>query len=133
SIGTNDLAQYIMAADRNNAAVASLVSAYQPAVLRAIRETVEAGRAAGIKVSLCGEMAGDPKATALLIGLGIDALSMSPAAIPLVKERIRRLDMAEAKRIAALALEMSSAEEIEAYLSDVEQIDLAAKRMERES
>lgn len=132
SIGTNDLAQYIMAADRDNAAVAGLVSAYQPAVLRAIRESVEAGRAAGIKVSLCGEMAGDPRATALLIGLGIDALSMSPAAIPLVKERIRRLDMAEAKRIAALALEMSSAEEIEAYLSDIEQTELAAKKMESE-
>jgi len=91
SIGTNDLAQYIMAADRDNAAVANLVNPYQPAVLRAIRETVEAGHANGIKVSLCGEMAGDLKATALLIGLGIDALSMTPTAIPVVKERIRRL------------------------------------------
>jgi phosphocarrier protein FPr len=131
SIGTNDLAQYIMAADRDNAAVANLVNPYQPAVLRAIRETVEAGHANGIKVSLCGEMAGDLKATALLIGLGIDALSMTPTAIPIVKERIRRLELTEAKRIAAMALEMSSAEEIEAYLAEIEDTDVA--KMESES
>jgi phosphoenolpyruvate-protein phosphotransferase len=82
SIGTNDLTQYIMAADRGNAAVASLVSAYQPALLRAIREVVRAGHANGIRVGICGELAGDPRATPLLVGLGLDELSMNAACDP---------------------------------------------------
>jgi phosphoenolpyruvate-protein phosphotransferase/dihydroxyacetone kinase phosphotransfer subunit len=120
SIGTNDLTQYVMAADRGNAAVASLVSAYQPALLRAIREVVRAGHANGIRVGICGELAGDPRATPLLVGLGLDELSMNAAAIPAVKARIRRLSRTDAQRIAAVALEMSAAAEIELYLDELE-------------
>lgn len=121
SIGTNDLTQYVMAADRGNAAVAGLVNAYQPAVLHAIRETVKAGHAHGIPVSICGELAGDPRATALLVGLGLDELSMTATSIPVIKARIHQISMDEAKRIAAVALEFSSAREVEAYLEETMQ------------
>lgn len=120
SIGTNDLTQYVMAADRGNAAVAAIASGFQPAVLRAIRDVVVAGHANGIRVGLCGELAGDPRATALLVGLGLDELSMNAASIPAVKERIRQLSMAEAQEIATASLEMSSAAEIEIYLDEIE-------------
>ncbi|HHY56906.1 MAG TPA: phosphoenolpyruvate--protein phosphotransferase [Chloroflexi bacterium] len=120
SIGTNDLTQYIMAADRGNAAVASLVSAYQPALLRAIREVVQAGHANGIRVGICGELAGDPRATPLLVGLELDELSMNAAAIPSVKARIRQLSRQDSQRIAAVALEMGTAAEIENYLDELE-------------
>lgn len=120
SLGTNDLTQYVMAADRGNAAVAGLVSAYQPALLRALREVVRAGHANGIRVGICGELAGDPRATPLLVGLGLDELSMNAASIPAVKARIRQLSRADAQRIAAVALEMSAAAEIERYLGELE-------------
>lgn len=120
SIGTNDLTQYVMAADRGNAAVAGLVSAFQPALLRAIREVVQAGHANGIRVGICGELAGNPRATPLLVGLELDELSMNAAEIPAVKARIRRLSRLEAQRIAAVALEMSTAAEIEQYLDEFE-------------
>jgi len=120
SIGTNDLTQYIMAADRGNAAVAGLVSAYQPALLRAIREVVRAGHANGIRVAICGELAGDPRATQLLVGLGLDELSMNAASIPAVKARIRQFGRADAERVTALALELSTASEIELYLDEIE-------------
>ncbi|MFZ4848065.1 MAG: phosphoenolpyruvate--protein phosphotransferase [Caldilinea sp.] len=116
SIGTNDLTQYVMAADRGNAAVAGLVNAYQPAVLHAIRQTTQAGHAQGIPVGICGELAGDPRATALLVGLGLDELSMTAAAIPAVKAQIRQLHTADAARIAETALQFSTVEEIQVYL-----------------
>lgn len=120
SIGTNDLTQYVMAADRGNAAVAGLVSVFQPALLRAIREVVQAGHANGIRVGICGELAGNPRATPLLVGLELDDLSMNATEIPAVKARIRRLSRPEAQRIAAVALEMSTAAEIEQYLDEFE-------------
>jgi phosphocarrier protein FPr len=89
SIGTNDLTQYLMAADRGNARVRHLVDALHPAVLRAVAHTVRAGHAAGIEVGMCGELAGRPEAAALLAGLGLDELSMSAPAIPAVKGVIR--------------------------------------------
>ena len=91
SIGTNDLCQYIMAADRGNSRVAAIANPFDPAVLRAIKHTADAVHAAGGKVGMCGEMAGDPAATALLLGLGIDELSMSTPRIPEVKAVIREL------------------------------------------
>lgn len=127
SIGTNDLTQYVMAADRGNTSVASLVNAYQPAVLHAIRETVKAGHAHGIPVGICGELAGDPLAAVLLVGLGLDELSMTATTIPAVKARIHELTMPEAKRIAEIALEMSTAEEVEAYLEETLSADSKAK------
>lgn len=123
SIGTNDLTQYVMAADRGNAAVAGLVNAYQPAVLHAIRETVKAGHAHGIPVGVCGELAGDPRATTLLVGLGVDELSMTAASIPAVKKRIRQMSLKDAERVAQVALGMSSAEEVEAYLEETTQLE----------
>lgn len=109
SIGTNDLAQYALAADRTNPAVAELADAFHPAVLRLIRMVVEAGHAAGRWVGVCGELAGEPLAAPLLVGLGVDELSMAPVAIPAVKAAIRRLTLAEARTLAEQALQLDSA------------------------
>jgi len=92
SIGTNDLTQYVMAADRGNGSVASLVDYRQPAVLRAIEMTCEAARQAGIPVGMCGEMAGDTAMTERLIAMGVTKLSASASLIPAVKSQIRELD-----------------------------------------
>jgi phosphoenolpyruvate-protein kinase (PTS system EI component) len=118
SIGTNDLSQYMMAADRSNAAVANLVTPYQPAVVRAIHQVVTAAQAGGIAVSLCGELAGDPLATPLLVGLGIGELSMSAPAIPLVKARVRELNLQQAQVLAKELLTYESAVDIEARLNE---------------
>jgi len=116
SIGTNDLTQYVMAADRGNARVAPLASALQPAVLRLIGQTVQAAHDAGIWVGLCGELAGDERATPLLLGLGLDELSMNAPSIPAVKDAIRSLTMEEAQQIAGKALQLSSASDVEEWL-----------------
>ena len=97
SIGTNDLTQYVMAADRGNARVAGLVDALQPAVLTAIQQVVTAAHNAGIWVGMCGELAGNAEATPLLVGLGLDELSMSAPAIPQVKAAIREVDVTAAR------------------------------------
>ncbi|MGD2079155.1 MAG: phosphoenolpyruvate--protein phosphotransferase, partial [Chloroflexota bacterium] len=93
SIGTNDLTQYVMAADRGNARVVSLANALQPAVLRMIQQTVQAAHAAGIWVGMCGELAGNALAAPLLVGLGLDELSMSAPSIPAVKAAVRSLTL----------------------------------------
>lgn len=116
SIGTNDLTQYVMAADRGNARVARLASALQPAVLRLIGQTVQAAHDAGIWVGLCGELGGDERATPLLLGLGLDELSMNAPSIPAVKDAIRSLTMEEAQQMAEEALEFSSASDVEEWL-----------------
>jgi len=105
SIGTNDLTQYTLAADRGNEQVAHLYDAAHPAVLRLVRQTCQAGKKAGIPVGMCGELAGDANMTEILVGLGLDELSMSAGAIPEVKERIRSVQTgaAEAKSERALA------------------------------
>ncbi len=118
SIGTNDLAQYMMAADRSNAAVANLVTAFQPAVIRSIHQVVSAAQKAGIVVSLCGELAGDPRATALLVGLGINELSMSAPSIPAVKARVRQLNLEQSQRLASELLTYESATDVEQRLSE---------------
>jgi phosphocarrier protein FPr len=111
SIGTNDLTQYTLAAERGNARVAALADAFQPAVLELIRRTAAAGRAHGKWTGVCGELAGDPGAVALLVGLGVTELSMAAPAIPRAKQIIRGLDAAEAygRAQAALALETPAA------------------------
>jgi phosphotransferase system enzyme I (PtsI) len=105
SIGTNDLTQYTLAADRGNEQVAHLYDAAHPAVLRLVRQTCLAGKKAGIPVGMCGELAGDTNMTEILVGLGLDELSMSAGAIPEVKARIRSVQTgaAEAKSERALA------------------------------
>jgi len=109
SIGTNDLTQYTMAADRTNERVAHLGDACHPAVLRQIGSVVQAAHRAGRWAGVCGELAGDPDAVPLLLGLDLDELSMAPAAIPAVKTIIRRWSGAGAKRLVAKALDLDSA------------------------
>lgn len=114
SIGTNDLIQYSLAIDRNNKSVANMYRPLHLSNLRAIQHVIEAGHAAGIEVSLCGEMASDPWCTALCMGLGFDALSMPPSAIPLVKWIVRRFPLWDAKALLDEAMGKCTAEEIEA-------------------
>ena len=112
SIGTNDLVQYTLAVDRVNERVAHLYEPTHPAVLSLIRQTVEAGRRHGIWTGVCGEMAGNPILVPLLLGLGVDELSASPGAIPLVKDVIRRIRRSEAVDLAEAARGMSSGAEV---------------------
>ncbi len=93
SIGTNDLTQYIMAADRGNADVAELYDSKNRAVLRAIGMAVDAASKAGIPVGICGEMASDQSATSILIGLGVNSLSVSAPSVAKIKYRIRTLEI----------------------------------------
>jgi len=109
SIGTNDLTQYTLAADRTNERVAYLSDACHPAVLRQIKSVVQAAHAAGRWVGVCGELAGDPEAVPLLLGLDLDELSMAPVAIPAAKASIRRWSWAAAQQLAARALDADSA------------------------
>jgi phosphocarrier protein FPr len=119
SIGTNDLSQYVMAADRTNPKVAPLADALHPAVLRMIHQTVQAARQAGIWVSICGELAAEPLATPILLGLGLDELSLAPQAIPALKQRIAQLTLAEAEAIAASALQLDSATQVRTLVSQL--------------
>jgi phosphotransferase system enzyme I (PtsI) len=104
SIGTNDLTQYALAVDRGNDLVAHRYRELTPGILALIKRTIEAAHAAGIPVSLCGEMAGDPRVTPLLVGLGVDALSASPAYLTLVKRALRAMTFEEAHALARHAL-----------------------------
>jgi phosphotransferase system enzyme I (PtsI) len=116
SIGTNDLSQYALAVDRNNARVAGLYQPFHPGLLHIRRLVVEAAGAAGTPLSLCGEMAGDPTATLLLLGLGLRSLSMSPYRVPLVKKVIGAFTLDEARALATEAIELSSTTEVTALL-----------------
>jgi len=118
SIGTNDLTQYTLAADRTNSSVAHLVSALQPAILRLIRSVIEAGHAAGIWVGMCGEMAGDETAIPILLGLGLDEFSMTPPLIPAAKEIIRQWDTGQAKRLAEQALACETPGEVKKLVAE---------------
>ena len=118
SIGTNDLTQYTLAADRGNERVAALADALHPAVLRLIARTVEAAEANGRWVGVCGELAGDPEATALLLGLGVPSFSMSVPAIALVKQAVRGTDLASARELAHDAPPLGSAGEVRRLLRD---------------
>jgi len=112
SIGTNDLIQYVLAIDRINDRVTYLYEPLHPAVLRMIRQVVEVGHRAGIHVDMCGEMAGDPAYTMILLALELDELSMNPLAIPKVKEIVRATTLREAKQLMNKIMKMSSAVEI---------------------
>jgi phosphoenolpyruvate-protein phosphotransferase/dihydroxyacetone kinase phosphotransfer subunit len=109
SIGTNDLAQYTMAAERGDARLASLLAGPQPAVLRLIGLAVEGARAHGRPVGVCGELAGDPAAAVLLAGLGVTELSMTPVLVPEVKAALRGINLQEARVAALAAIETDSA------------------------
>ncbi|MBK8900516.1 MAG: phosphoenolpyruvate--protein phosphotransferase [Anaerolineaceae bacterium] len=116
SIGTNDLTQYVMAADRGNANVAELAQALQPAVLRMIRQTAVAAKNANIWVGMCGELAGNPLATPLLLGLGLTELSMAAPSIPAVKDVLRRWSLPEAEALAAEVLKLDSVTAVQTHL-----------------
>ena len=118
SIGTNDLTMYTLAIDRGDDQVASLYDPLHPAVLRLIQFSTEAALRARIPVNVCGEIAGDPRYSALLIGLGIRELSMSAMGLPLVKQRIRALSLDEATRRARTIMEQSDSGVIAALLDD---------------
>lgn len=117
SIGTNDLSQYIMACDRTNPRVANLVDALHPAVLRMVQQTIQAANAAGISVGLCGELAADTLATPILLGLGLDELSVNPQSIAGVKQAIARFYIVECEAIVASALQQDSAVHVRELIS----------------
>jgi phosphotransferase system enzyme I (PtsI) len=113
SIGTNDLIQYTLAIDRGNRSLASLASPFHPAILRMIRQVTRASAPHGVPVALCGAMASDPLAAVLLVGLGLRELSMEAAAIPEIKEALRRVTTGECERAAEAALSLDTAEAVE--------------------
>ena len=118
SIGTNDLSQYVMASDRTNPKVATLADAFEPAVLRMIQQTVNAAHTTGIWVGVCGELASSPLAAPILLGLGVDELSMNPPAIGAVKAVISQLTMEAAEAIASRVLQLDSSESVRDYLNN---------------
>ncbi len=118
SIGTNDLTMYTLAIDRGDDQVAHLYNPLHPAVLRLIQFTTAAAQRAGIGVNVCGEMAGDERMTAILVGLGIRELSMASAAVPRVKQRIRNLDAAEAARRTRTIMEQTDTGRVASLLDD---------------
>jgi phosphotransferase system enzyme I (PtsI) len=113
SIGTNDLIQYTLAIDRGNRSLAPLASPFHPAILRMIRQVARAASAHGVPVALCGAMASDPLAAVLLVGLGLRELSMEAAAIPEIKEALRRVSTSDCERAAEAALALDTAEAVE--------------------
>lgn len=116
SVGSNDLTQYLLAVDRNNARVASLYDSLHPAMLRILLKIVEGGHNAGVEVSICGEMASDPLAVILLLAMGFDTLSMNSASLPRIKWIIRNFSMANARRILAEVLEFEHPAETRFHL-----------------
>jgi phosphoenolpyruvate-protein phosphotransferase (PTS system enzyme I) len=112
SIGTNDLSQYTMAADRTNPNVASLASAFQPAVLRLIAMVVASGHKYGIPVGVCGGLASEPEAIPILVGMGIDELSMNPPAIPMAKQIIHSLCLNDMADFAKKVIDLDSPDEV---------------------
>ncbi|MDI9819537.1 MULTISPECIES: phosphoenolpyruvate--protein phosphotransferase [unclassified Legionella] len=116
SVGSNDLTQYLLAVDRNNARVAGLYDAFHPAMLRTLMKVVEGGHAAGIEVSICGEMASDPLAVILLLAMGFDTLSMNSTSLPRVKWVIRNISLSHARKVLADVLELEHPAEVRLYL-----------------
>ena len=112
SIGTNDLTQYFLAVDRGNEMVSNLYSSFNPAVLEAIQKVIDAAHDRGIPVSMCGEFAGDKKATELLLGMGLDIFSMSASSVLQVKKKIRTTDYQEARKYRDLILEQDTRQEV---------------------
>lgn len=120
AIGSNDLTMYTLAIDRADEQVAHLYNPLHPAVLRLIEFSVQAALRAGLPVCICGEIAGDPKFTALLIGLGVRELSMAAPSLPRVKQRIRKLDTMNAVRRARMVMEVADSGRIAALLDDLD-------------
>jgi phosphotransferase system enzyme I (PtsI) len=118
SIGTNDLIQYALAVDRSNKDVASLYTAADPSVLRLIDMSVRIANKNEVPISMCGQMCGNPLYTMLLLGLGLRSLSVTPAAIPEIKQVCRRVAIPGCQRVAKRALELESARDVKTYLKE---------------
>ena len=119
SIGTNDLCQYTLAVDRMNEAIGSLYQPLHPGVLRLIKHVIDASHEQGKFTGMCGELASDPVATMILLGLGLDEFSMTASSIPLIKNILRSVSKAECEEVANKALTMDTAEEITTYAKSV--------------
>jgi phosphoenolpyruvate-protein phosphotransferase (PTS system enzyme I) len=126
SIGTNDLIQYSLAVDRNNEHVSYLYQPGHPAILRMLRTVIEAAREADVELSLCGEMAADPRYAALLVGLGLRRFSVTPQAVPALKTRLRELSVPWLEQLAGRCLEACTGPEVEELLSSAFEAMLAA-------
>jgi len=120
SIGSNDLTQYTLACDRTNASVADLYNPIQPAVLRQIHQVAVAGNHAGKPVAVCGEMAGNVRLAPLLVGLGVDELSMTPTALPLVRTELARWSSQELSEMAEKVLYLKTITEVEQALTELQ-------------
>ncbi|RPH82723.1 MAG: phosphoenolpyruvate--protein phosphotransferase, partial [Planctomycetaceae bacterium] len=116
SIGTNDLVQYTLAVDRSNECVADLYQSSDPAVLRLIRRCVDVAAEAKVPLSICGEMSSTPARSLLLVGMGVRSLSVSPNALPKLKKAIRSVSLAQCEEIAARAMTLEAARDIDLYL-----------------
>jgi phosphotransferase system enzyme I (PtsI) len=116
AIGTNDLTQYTLAVDRGNEHVANLYRPFHPAVLQLVERVISVGQRYEIPVSLCGEMAADPLAVPVLVGMGLREFSMHAAALPVVRGLVRAISYRDARRIAQKALSFATAKEVEEYL-----------------
>jgi phosphotransferase system enzyme I (PtsI) len=119
SIGTNDLIQYLLAVDRGNDIVSDLYQEFHPAVIRFLRRIIERGKRKDVWVGMCGEMAGDPLATILLLGLGLDEFSVVPNVLPEIKKIIRSVKYADARKIANKVLTMQTEDEVKDHLKSV--------------
>jgi phosphotransferase system enzyme I (PtsP) len=125
SIGTNDLIQYLLAVDRSNRKVANLYEPLHPAVLSALNATINAGRKAGKRVSMCGEMAGDPLCALVLLGMGLEEFSMGALYLPVIKKAIRSISYQAAKTTAQMVLVMDTVGEIKRYLFEqIRELDM---------
>jgi len=116
SVGTNDLVQYLLAVDRNNSAVAALYDNFHPAVLAALKQAIDGAHRHNKNIGVCGEMAGDPASALLLVGMGVDNLSMSVACLPRVKWVIRNFTRDQASEFVRDVLTMEDSKAIRRYL-----------------
>ncbi len=120
SVGTNDLTQYVLAADRNNQKVASLYNPLHPSVLAIIRQAVSTCRQAGCPVSICGEAASHPKCARLFLAMEPDELSLNPAAVPLIKNLVRQIDVSKEKELLSQVLELEDTEDVSSFMDRTE-------------
>jgi phosphoenolpyruvate-protein phosphotransferase (PTS system enzyme I) len=118
SIGTNDLIQYVLAVDRSNKDVASLYTAGDPSILRMIKMAIDTATKHDVPISMCGQMCGNSLYTMLLLGMGLRSLSVTPAAIPEIKQVCRRVTLSDCRRVASRALELEAARDVKTYLKE---------------
>jgi len=118
SVGSNDLTQYLLAVDRNNARVANLYDAYHPAVLRALNMIAQESSKYLVPLSLCGELAGEPAGAMLLVAMGYDKLSLNPHNIARIKWVLRHIDYQQAKIILTQVLTFTTAKQVHSYLNE---------------